>query len=95
MPSDKVKVVLDREKADALEEILDEKSWSLHQARQPGAKPGPTENLVNPTLDRVVSAVPPKHRLTPRDEPPQKSWHGGHPMTKPGQDDEGKRPRRA
>jgi hypothetical protein len=47
MPNDKVVLILDRKKADALEEILDEKSWRLNQARKPGAKPGPKENLVN------------------------------------------------
>src|ERR1019366_1664125 len=58
MPTDEVVITMDRKKADALEEILDEKSWRLNRARKPGAKPGPKENLVNSILHRVIRASP-------------------------------------
>jgi hypothetical protein len=49
-------VVLDTKQADVLEDILDEKSWMLHQSRKHGAGPSKSENLINSILDEVVYA---------------------------------------
>jgi hypothetical protein len=61
MPNDLALVVLKKKELAELERMLDAKSWKLHQARKPGAGPGPKERLINEMLEEVIyaSAVAP------------------------------------
>lgn len=61
MQKDFAMVVLKKKELAELERMLEAKSWKLHQARKPGAGPGPKERLINDMLEEVVyaSAVTP------------------------------------